>query len=1055
MRIDRIRVEGFGALSQVSYTLAPGLNLLEGANEAGKSTLLAFIRAVLFGFARKGSAQRYEVPEGAAFGGELWLSGAGERLLVRRARGRRSEGQLSLRNGDGAPQPPERLDALLHGVSQRLFEEVFAFGLSELASFEGLAREGSVADALFAAGFDGARRLPKVKQALESASESVFKGGAAKQPLNLALQALGQLRAERQALGDLPARYQQLVDRQRALEDGLTSVRHALAEREQAHQALLGLHHAAADLVAWERLAAAIAAFDPELAHHPPDAVTRFELERGRRDEVEGRLAQAQVLLSAAERSRERIVGSLLEAEQVTTLRAAMARLLGWKESWRTLGDRRSAAMAERRALHAEVARLDDALVSRLETLDVGAAARAAWAACSAELNDASRLRADAAAERAQRCDRRDDLVERQRRASEELAGLCAVPVAALEQRRREAQRLRDLGREDAALNEARAALRRELEILGRDPESAPSTPAHPIALAVPAMVALLLAVGALLLGDHRIAWVCGILAGSMLIAAGIHRRRTQVVFARARAAFESRRSAQQVQTQAVAQRLRELDHRQETSEAERLRLREALGVRDSEAAPEVLLEGVEQSLRQAHRREALARELDALADPLVRAKRDVEAAEARVQAATDRRMAAEHEAATFLTARGLSPRLRADAVTALLAELARLQQSLRAVSHRMAVLEQESESVETARAELQAACAQAGAGCADTGTDAEALVVQAQAMLQGHDQAEEAVRAEATRIEGLESQIAGDDAIRAAADEALRTLFDSVGVKDEAQLRTRSARAAERARIAQQLELHRIGIERAVRCATEVAYARWKDAGGGDGVAQRLAELEAELNSMKTKATALAEEKGAVASERERLGADARVAEIRLEEEQLGARAQALARTYARDRLGLILLARARRRYEEAQQPALLRAAAALFAALTGGRYRNVLVSAEADADLQVVDAAGRVVSAERLSRGTREQLYLAFRMAVLEDFAARKGPLPIVLDDVWVNFDPQRARSAIAVLAQRSRAQQVIAFTCHPWVRELFVSQGAQVVAADHAGDLIRSSA
>ena len=56
MRIDEIHVDGFGLLRDRRIEPAPGLTVIRGENEAGKSTLLAFIRAILFGFDPKNPA---------------------------------------------------------------------------------------------------------------------------------------------------------------------------------------------------------------------------------------------------------------------------------------------------------------------------------------------------------------------------------------------------------------------------------------------------------------------------------------------------------------------------------------------------------------------------------------------------------------------------------------------------------------------------------------------------------------------------------------------------------------------------------------------------------------------------------------------------------------------------------------------------------------------------------------------------------------------------------------------------------------------------------------
>ena len=70
-------------------------------------------------------------------------------------------------------------------------------------------------------------------------------------------------------------------------------------------------------------------------------------------------------------------------------------------------------------------------------------------------------------------------------------------------------------------------------------------------------------------------------------------------------------------------------------------------------------------------------------------------------------------------------------------------------------------------------------------------------------------------------------------------------------------------------------------------------------------------------------------------------------------------------------------------------------FAALTGGRYRRVFIPAGGKRELRVSDAR-RDWSAEQLSRGTREQLYLAFRLAVIQDFGETRGALPLIVDDM-----------------------------------------------------------
>ena len=70
MRIDTIHIDGFGVWNDRTWgPLDPGLNVFHGPNETGKSTFMAFIRSMFFGFEKRGSAKRYEPLNGGSHGG--------------------------------------------------------------------------------------------------------------------------------------------------------------------------------------------------------------------------------------------------------------------------------------------------------------------------------------------------------------------------------------------------------------------------------------------------------------------------------------------------------------------------------------------------------------------------------------------------------------------------------------------------------------------------------------------------------------------------------------------------------------------------------------------------------------------------------------------------------------------------------------------------------------------------------------------------------------------------------------------------------------------------
>ena len=87
----------------------------------------------------------------------------------------------------------------------------------------------------------------------------------------------------------------------------------------------------------------------------------------------------------------------------------------------------------------------------------------------------------------------------------------------------------------------------------------------------------------------------------------------------------------------------------------------------------------------------------------------------------------------------------------------------------------------------------------------------------------------------------------------------------------------------------------------------------------------------------------------------------------------------------------------------------------------------------LVCVRADGRETPVSGLSDGTKDSLYLALRIASLERIAKTALSLPVLLDDVLVHFDDDRARVALEVIAELAASTQVIFFTHHKRIVEL----------------------
>ena len=158
-----------------------------------------------------------------------------------------------------------------------------------------------------------------------------------------------------------------------------------------------------------------------------------------------------------------------------------------------------------------------------------------------------------------------------------------------------------------------------------------------------------------------------------------------------------------------------------------------------------------------------------------------------------------------------------------------------------------------------------------------------------------------------------------------------------------------------------------------------------------------------------------------EAIDASDRAAIAREAMESAAAKYRAAIRPWARLRLAHALLQEALNRFRERAQAPMVAAASTYFSVMTGGRYIR-LVTDEADDKpiLRAERSDGVRIGVEAMSEGTADQLYLALRLAAL-DLRRRSHPgMPLVLDDVLITSDDNRAANVLKALAQFSEGGQ-----------------------------------
>jgi len=148
---------------------------------------------------------------------------------------------------------------------------------------------------------------------------------------------------------------------------------------------------------------------------------------------------------------------------------------------------------------------------------------------------------------------------------------------------------------------------------------------------------------------------------------------------------------------------------------------------------------------------------------------------------------------------------------------------------------------------------------------------------------------------------------------------------------------------------------------------------------------------------------------------------------------------------------------YREKSQGPMIKKTSEFFATLTNGSFAGVAAQAD-DKDPKRVnlaalrwnsddpDALPEALNTAALSEGTRDQLYLALRLAAIDIHLENHAPMPLILDDILMTFDDQRAASVFKVLEKLSEKTQIIIFTHHQHIAEL----AKEFIPSEHLSNL-----
>lgn len=303
--------------------------------------------------------------------------------------------------------------------------------------------------------------------------------------------------------------------------------------------------------------------------------------------------------------------------------------------------------------------------------------------------------------------------------------------------------------------------------------------------------------------------------------------------------------------------------------------------------------------------------------------------------------------------------------------------------------------------------------------------------------------RAAQTKHDQLTSQIAEtktelSDASHAEtkAMEALQELMQLSKLKDSEELEPLLANLEKRATIQHRIDSHRetlSGLARGQDLDNFIARVQSENA---DDLPQRKTHLEAskgtknaDLQGVQSGLDGLNRQK----QELEKAGDAA--ADFRQQAESVATTLKQDASRYIRLRLAAHFLRNQIERFREENQGPLLEKSGQVFKQMTRNAFDGLAAEFN-DADLPVMvgrRANGANVTVEGMSDGSRDQLYLALRLAAMDRYLEEHEPMPLILDDLLMTFDNERTKAIIPQLVNLAKRTQIFLFTHHEHLVEL----------------------
>ncbi|CAK1239414.1 Uncharacterized conserved protein YhaN [Fructobacillus fructosus] len=248
MKIEELHIVGFGKWTDVTFRFSNDFQIIAGPNEAGKTSLKAFIIGVFFGFprGRRADQQLYEPRSGARYGGRVTIATQKGRFTIERLD--RTQSMLTVRSLDSGltmPDPEKWLQRLFAPLTEKDYCHIFSFDEAELDQVTNLTGDDFEQALLTYAKPQTQQFLSWADQHHQLGQQQFAQGKNGKRPLNMANKAYRALQEKQALASQQEGQYQNLLAKRLELEAMLAQLTDEETKLQEA------LHDKQSELADW------------------------------------------------------------------------------------------------------------------------------------------------------------------------------------------------------------------------------------------------------------------------------------------------------------------------------------------------------------------------------------------------------------------------------------------------------------------------------------------------------------------------------------------------------------------------------------------------------------------------------------------------------------------------------------------------------------------------------------------------------------------------------------------------------------------------------------